>query len=181
MPDAFISPAELVGYIGRGDQADLGITLAIDAACGICRTTAEQTFSRSYGSTVILDGTGTDALPLPETPVLAAGTVSVDGTTVTDYVVAGEAGLLFRRAAETPYTTLEWPVGRQNVVVVYDHGYELIPPEIKMVALSIAARLVIQGPAIQETVGEDSMRYAVSSTDLTAGEQAILRRYKRSR
>jgi type II secretory ATPase GspE/PulE/Tfp pilus assembly ATPase PilB-like protein len=51
---------------------------------------------------------------------------------------------------------------------------------VKMVALAIANRLVTQGGKIQEQIGQASARYAVSSTDLTVGERAILRKYKQA-
>ena len=50
-----------------------------------------------------------------------------------------------------------------------------------MVALAIAARLVLQGPMLEETVGETRAKYAVASTDLTANELRILRKYKQAR
>jgi hypothetical protein len=172
----FITPADLVGYIGRGGTTDPGIVLAVNAACDMCRIHAEQTF------TSVLDGTGTDALLLPEHPVTQAGTVIVDGEEVADYVLT-DNGILIRKMEEAPFSTLTWPQGRQNVTVVYDYGYPDadMPQDLKMVALAIASRLVLQGPAIQETVGENSMRFAVASTDLTSGEAAILRKYKRTR
>ena len=48
-----------------------------------------------------------------------------------------------------------------------------------MVALSLASRLIVQGVAVKERVGDNQMDYAGPATDLTAGEQAILRKYRR--
>jgi len=187
MPDPFISTTDLVNYLGRGGTADPGMVIAVDAACDTCRTIAEQSFNAGT-STITLDGTGTDALMLPEAPVNAAGTVLVAGGTITDYVLNGN-GILFRKATDTDVDycdsvrALKWPAGRQNVVVTYDHGYADtdIPRDVRMVALSIAARLVVQGPMVQESVGEVSVRYGVNSTDLTNGEMRILRKYRQTR
>jgi hypothetical protein len=85
MADPFIAPQDLVDYLGRGTITDPGMIIATDAACDTVRTIAEQTFNQST-STVTLDGTGTDALLLPELPVTSAGTVTVAGGTITDYV-----------------------------------------------------------------------------------------------
>jgi hypothetical protein len=183
-PDPFITTTDLVNYIGRGGTADPGMVIAVDAACDICRDVAEQSFNQAT-STITLDGTGTDAILLPEHPVTAAGTVSVNGTAVTDYVL-NDNGILYRRVVDWDDwtgTTLTWPEGRQNVTVTFDHGYSSadLPRSVRMVALAIAARLVVQGPALQETVGEESVRYAVANTDLTAGELRILRKYRRTR
>jgi hypothetical protein len=91
MPDPFIAPQDLVDYLGRGTITDPGMIIATDAACDTVRTIAEQTFNQST-STVTLDGTGTDALLLPELPVTSAGTVTVAGGTITDYVVNTRLG-----------------------------------------------------------------------------------------
>ena len=183
--DPFITTTDLVNYIGRGGTADPGMIIAVDAACDTCRTVAEMTFNEVIGDTITLDGTGTDTLLLPELPVTAAGTVVVDGSgTVTDYVLNGN-GILIRRdtATDSVATTLSWPAGRQNVVVTYDHGYADadMPRDVRMVALAIAARLVIQGPMLSETGGDSQARYAVASTDLTTGERRILRKYGKRR
>ena len=116
-------------------------------------TSLASTFNAGT-STILLDGTGTDALLLPEIPVSAAGTVLVAGGTVTDYVLNGN-GILFRKQTGTDvdYTEallpIRWPTGRQNIQVTYSHGYESadLPRSVRMVALAVAARLVVQGPA----------------------------------
>jgi hypothetical protein len=68
-----------------------------------------------------------------------------------------------------------------NVVVRYTHGYRStdVPDDVRMVALNLAGRLLIQGPknAMAETNGDVQIRYAVAATDLTANELRILRRH----
>jgi hypothetical protein len=188
MADPFIDRQDLSDYLGRDVTADSGGLIAVDAACDICRSLAEQTFNQAT-STVTLDGTGTDALLLPERPVSAAGTVTVSGTAVTDYVLNGN-GMLIRKVTDPtsvdwwtdqPFLPApKWPAGRQNVVVTYDHGYasDDLPRDIRMVALAIASRLIVQGPALQEQNGQVSVRYGINATDLTNGEKAILTKYR---
>lgn len=185
--DPFISTTDIVNYLGRGGTADPGMIIAADAACDICRDIAEQEFNLST-STITLDGTGTDSLLLPQGPVSSAGTVTVAGGTVTDYVL-NDNGILFRKQIGTDidYTDsllpLKWPVGRQNVRVTYTHGYADadLPRSVRMVALALAARIVVQGPSVQESIGETSIKYAGAATELTANELRILRKYKRAR
>lgn len=181
MPDPFISTQDIVDYLGRGATGDPGMIIAVDAACDIVRTVAEQTFNQVIGGTVVLDGTGTDALVLPGRPVTAAGTVLVDGTAITDYVLTAN-GMLFRGSAGGDPRPV-WPTGRQNVQVTYDYGYADadLPRDVRMVALSIASRLLVQGPASEEQVGDVRIKYASAATDLTNGERMILRKYRRSR
>ena len=125
---------------------------------------------------------------LPQRPVTNVGTVTVNGEEETDYAYT-ENGKLIRTTDEEPtwstwgqsyQPTSFWPQGRQNIEVTYTHGYSgTVPNDVRMVALSIAHRLVTQGGAISEQVGDVRKTYAVSSTDLTNGEKAILRKYRR--
>jgi hypothetical protein len=185
MASPFISPQDLVDHIGRGTATDPGFLIATDAACDIVRDIAEQTFNAVVADTITMDGTGTDALLLPERPVTAAGTVTVHGTAVTDYVLNGN-GILFRRGTITSswcWPGLTWPYGRQNITVTYNHGYAdaNIPRSVRVVALAIAGRIAVQGAALKESMGDVSMEYAAASTDLLPGELMILRKYKQTR
>ena len=179
-PDPFVTPQDLSDFIGRNVTADNGAVIALDAACDMCRTVASQQFNRGT-SVYALDGTGTDTLLLPELPANTAGTVLVNGGTVTDYMLNGHGILLRGTAGALPRPV--WPAGRQNVQVTVDHGYDIadVPRDVRIVALSIASRLVIQGVAVEETLGANRIRYGVNSTDLTNGERMILQKYRPSR
>lgn len=192
MPDPFITRDELSDYLGRDVNADDGALLCVEAACDICRTVAEQTFNRGT-STEVYDGSGTDALLLRQTPVNSIGTVAVsDGSHPPTYNVAGTAdyalsstGILF--ATDTAGTSrfgTTWPAGRQNVRITYDHGYTIgtagdVPDDVRMVALTVASRLLVQGPALYENMGDVNVRYAAESTALMPTERLILRKYRR--
>lgn len=179
MPDPFISRADLTAYLGRDVTADDGALIAVDSACEICREIAEQDFNAAT-DTVRLDGSGTDCLILPQRPVSAAGTVTVNGTAETAWTVT-PTGMLFRGSAGV-VPRLEWPRGRQNIEVTYDHGYAAadLPTSVRMVALALASRLVVQGVAQSETVGDVTVAYAASSTDLTDNELRILIKHRQA-
>jgi len=180
LPDPFISQQDLTDYLGIDVTNDDGALIALDAACDMCRIIAEQDFNAAT-STVAFDGTGTDAIILPYTPVTAAGTVTVSGSAITDYMLAGN-GMLFRGTAGV-YPRPTWPSGRQNVRVTFDHGYQPadLPRDVRIVALSVASRLMVQGVATEETVGDVRVKYAGAATDLTNTEQMVLRKYRSTR
>lgn len=185
---SFVSVAELSSYTGRSFAGDAGGTLVVDMATATVQTLTEQTLTRGT-TTGTFDGTGTDALLLTEGPVNTIGSVSVsDNATPPAWTVAGTADyaldskgvLLATNTAGTSLFGGEWPMGRQNIAVTYDHGYTTIPDDLKMVTMMIASRLIIQGVAQFESLGDLNIRYGVNSSDLTAGEMAILRKYKRA-
>lgn len=181
-----IDSQDLSDYLGRDVTDDDGATLAVDAANQIVRTLTDQDFSEAT-STVTLDGTGTDSVFLPQRPVNTVGTVAVNGEDVTDFTFNDE-GRLVRTSEDDPsfatwaqgyQSTAYWPNGRQNIEVTYEHGAGTVPSDVRMVALMIAHRMVTQGGNLKEQVGDVNRTYAVSSTDLTNGEKAILRKYRR--
>lgn len=182
MPDPFITVTDLGHWLGRDLSSDNGATIAVDAACDIVRDVAEQSFNAGT-ATAVLDGTGSDAILLPELPVTAAGTVLVDGAAVEDgYYLDVSRGILFRGSAGALPRPV-WPAGRGNVTVTYEHGYSAgdMPRSIRMVALAIAARIVVQGVASEESVGSVRVKYATAATDLTSGERLILEKYRPKR
>lgn len=176
----FINRQDLSDHLGEDLTSSDSALAAIDAACDVCRNHAEQTFNVVTGDEVTLDGTGTDALLLPELPVTSVGEVAVDGDVVTDYALNGN-GVLLRTAPGT------WPKRRQVVVVTYDHGYatDTLPRDVRMVALQLATRLMrVVVPGSSESLGQYSISYsaqaAEAGVDLTNGEKDILRRYRRA-
>lgn len=200
MAGPFIAREDLSDYLGQDVTNDAGALIAVDAACEMVRTEAEQSFNAGT-STITLDGTGTDAILLPELPVNSVGTVAIRGSTVDPqfYAVNTDQGSVVRVystatvsaqplfsddwAYATGYNEVRWPLGRQNIKITYTHGYADadIPRDIRFVALALASRMIVQGPTVSEAVGDASVRYATSSTDLTAGEKNILRHYKPAR
>lgn len=185
MPDPFITEQDVVDMLGRGSSSDPGMTIAVDAACDMVRTFTEQTINAVGGDVFITNGHGGGALLLPELPATQVQEVKVNGTTITDYVLT-DNGILLRTAGTADsdvYQGGTWPEGVQNVRVTYSHGYAgtAVPRDLKMVALAIAERLVVQGPAVSEQVGAARVTYAGPATDLTSTEKLILSKYRQVR
>lgn len=183
--DPFISREDLGDWIGQDLTSDDGALIAVDAACDMVRTIAEQTFNEVTDDQIVLDGSGTDALLLPERPVTEITSVTVDTTTLdtTDYVLRSD-GVLLRKPSSTcwPWTWAPvWRAGRQNILVTYSHGYtaDLFPRDVRMVALEIAGRLFKQTSGVTfEALGQYQVRYAGAASDVTKGEAMILRKYR---
>lgn len=180
MPDPIISRHDLGQHLGRGDTLDTdeAALAAVDAASEVCRTTAEQVFNRVTEDVIVFDGPGTDVILLPEGPVEEVTSVqdpdSEELVEDDDWVLT-RIGTLIRVGGV-------WTKGRQNFQVTYTHGYadEDLPRDVRMVALTLAARLYMQGPAVFETLGNRQVRYAGPPMDLSATEKAILRKHKRT-
>jgi hypothetical protein len=189
--DPFITTQNLSDLLGIDVTADPAADLAVAAACDVVRQVTEQDFN--YGtSTVSMDGTDTDALVLPNAPVANAGTVVLIGYgyggygygygysssgTITDYMVATDGtNRLMRGLPGAGVFRPVWPRGRQNVVVTFEHGYapDDLPEAVQAVALQIASRMVVQGVAQAETIGDVSVTYAGPAGDLTTGEYRLL-------
>lgn len=180
MADLFITLQDVSDRLGRDLTGDPGGTAAISEACAYCRSEAQQAFNAGT-TTVYLDGTGSDCLILPESSQ-TVGTVTVGGSVITDYTVAADGRLLRGVAGAEPRPV--WPSGRQNVQVDFSYGYPYlgVPEDVCGVALQIAMRLIVQGIAADESVGEANVTYAQRiAQDLTENERRILRRYRNPR
>lgn len=182
---SFITQQDLSDYLGRDVSADDGASFAVESANQVVRTLTEQDFL-PVTSSVALDGSGSDVVLLPQRPVSNVGTVTVNGTAETDFTFTAD-GRLIRTSEDDPtYSSWSrssqpcayWPQGRQNVAVTYEHGGS-VPADVRMVALMFAYRLITQGGAKSEQLGGVAKTYAVASTEMTAGETAILRKYRR--
>lgn len=189
MATPFISRQDLTDHLGRNVLADDGALIAVDQACDTVRTMTEQTINRGT-TTEVFDGTGTDAILLRELPVNGVSAVQVfNGSQVwttagtADYTVNGDGMLLATDTAGTSTVGTAWPRGRQNVRVTYDHGWasDDIPRDLRGVALAVAARIHLQGAAIEEASGDQRIKYGLNSTDFSDGERAILRKWRRCR
>lgn len=187
MADPFISRQDLTDHLGKDVTSDDGALIAVDAACDIVRDVAEQTFNRGT-STVVLDGTGTDALMLPELPVVSVSSVAASDSAgswttagTADYSLNGDGVLFATNTAGTSSFGSTWAYGRQNYRVTYVHGYADadLPRSVRRVALEVASRLFLQGPKLFESFGDVNVRYAAESTALMPTERLVLAKYRK--
>ncbi len=138
MTAPFIGLADLGDYMQRDDIDEALGTIACDAACDAVRTYTGRTLNEVADDNVLLDGTGTSVLMLPDWDVQSVSAVFVDDVEVTDYLL-GAAGLLYRGAADV------WPSGPLRVRVIFSHGSADIRSIVRLVALQCAARIYAAG------------------------------------
>lgn len=173
--DPFVTTTDLGTYLGRDLSDDERAVIALHAASDIVRSEAGQDLTEAADDIVVLDGTGTDALLLPQLPVTAVSLVTIDDTPFTDYTLANN-GVLFCTAGSY------WTKGRQNIAVTYDHGFTTaeFPRDLRMVALNLAARVYDQQIVSQESVGAYSVTFAVADAiGLSDNERRIVHKYRR--
>lgn len=174
----FIGVGDLAAYLNprapRDLSSDLLAELAVAAACARIRSETGQDLDHVLDDTVTFEGTGSRELLLPQLPVEVVDEVRIDDEVDLDWALA--SGGILRRVANG--VAGEWPAGSM-VEVDYTHGYVTVPAEIRLLALTLAARAYQQGLARQESTGSSSVTWSVAgSLDLSAGERSILAKYR---
>lgn len=114
---------------------DTQVLLAIEEASAVIKNYCNQDIEQVSDDTILVDGTGSPKLFLPELPVSSITSVKIDGVLLdpTCYALA-ENGVLWRKYGK-------WTVGAQNIEVTYTHGYASIPEDVKGVCYRSASRL----------------------------------------
>lgn len=187
-PLATIEQLAIVRGVDLDPEDDLG-PLLLDSASQVVRSYCQQLFTAVSGDEVYLHGTGTASLLLPELPVTEVGSIGrleADGSETmydeAEYVV-GPEGIVWRSE-----TWDRWPLGHRNIHVDYDHGYAVIPADIVLVTLQIAARSLsvatAGGQAVSmEQIGQYQVQYAttLNQQELLPVERGVLDRYRQTR
>ena len=134
------------------DAARVGAEEAIEEACGVAfvpRTAAET-----------LDGAGATGLALRWPKVRTVTSASVDGTALT------AAELLEVKTTSTGlYWPAYWAVGTSNLVVEYEHGFDVPPYRGKSAALRLTKHFLIDNPGDDRVlrVDTDAGAYVMST------------------
>lgn len=192
---AFATNTELedwLGYSLDASETDRA-TLFVEVATGTIQAYTRQTISEVSADAIELRGTWEHVLELPERPVTAVTSVTVDGvaqTVTDDYLVVRNE--LRRPNAEYhnwqmpsndfyPFTKTGWGGPSAVVAVTYTHGFATIPDEVKGMCLSLAARAFTNPEmAAMRIVDAQTFQYGQRHLDLTNGEKTILSKYRRT-
>ena len=155
--------------------------LLLELATAAIKGAAGQHIELVTDDEIVLDGSGTNVLLLPETPVVAVSSIEVEGEAlvVDDDFTWNRHGILSRWPRAT------WGLTRAGVAVTYTHGYppDEVPGELKLVCLSVAARALENPTGVpRESIGSYGVSYPQASFNtgtqlqLTEAERRIVRR-----
>lgn len=194
---------DLLTYLGRADEAPISqygepadysaLVQSLELASGKIRGEARQYLEPVEGDTVTLRGTFHDTLWLPERPVTAVDSIAVDGVTVPAvlYNVSPNGAVTsrgvawantvvnLRESAPTP-----WGDWYSVITVTYDHGYEVVPDDLRALCLDLAARTLATpagGATSSVTIGNYSESAGTpggGGANLSDDERELARRYR---
>lgn len=192
---AFATNAELedwLGYALDASEADRA-TLILEVATATIQAHTRQTISEVATDAVELQGTWEHVLELPERPVTAVTSVSVDGvaqTVTDDYLVVKNE--LRRPNAEYhnwqmpsndfyPFTKTGWGGPSSIVAVTYTHGFSTVPDDVKGVCLQLATRNWSNPEAVaMKVIDANTFQYGQRYLNLSDTEKDILSKYRRT-
>lgn len=148
---------------------------AIAAAETIIRAALQQTIDAVAGDTAGLVGNGRRTILLPEMPVTAVASITVDGT-----LLDAAAWRVNRHGVLTRLGGC-WPLDA-DITAVYDHGYVQVPAAVKQVCVQLAGRAWVNPRGMaSESIGDWSGTWdkARAGDALTDYELALLQPYAR--
>src|SRR6266508_427193 len=122
----FATAAEFCEWTGLPVPSDLArVQALLDSASAMIRGATGQTLSIVAGDTAILGPTGTFWLFLPQAPVTAITSITVDA------VVLSPTKYVFTELGQVTRTDSQ--VWSDDATIVYDHGYAETTEEFKRI------------------------------------------------
>ncbi|KAB8167057.1 hypothetical protein FH609_011685 [Streptomyces sp. 3MP-14] len=163
MADPWITPEELRAHLRLPTIDAEAAGEVIAAAQATIRAETDQHLDLVADAEVELTGAGAAVLVLPERPITAVTTVTVDGA------VLDPADYRWARHGILTHLTGVWPLD-SAVTVVCTHGWNPIPEAVRLVCRQIAGRAYLAPPAAggsglyqAESLGDRSVTYARDS------------------
>lgn len=163
-----IEPETLARLLGRPE--DDRMADVCEVVSGLVRGHLGLTISEAQ-SVVALGGTAGPLLWLPENPVRAILSLSLDGQALDASTYrAHRSGALWRSAG--------WAGPDSEVVVNYRHGWEFVPDELRAVTASAALRLCAN-PAQLDYESDGTYQARGGFSGWTVSERLVLDRFRR--
>lgn len=172
----FATVEDLATFLGTDFSAAESATATqnLEIATQVIKDYTGQVLEAEAADAITLDGNGESLLQLPEAPVTAVTSVTLNGillTEATDYAWYA-SGLLEKLHGG-------WGSKWQSIDVVYSHGYAAIPDAVKGVCLAMAGRLMERPvPIEEESIGAYSVSYSAGAEQLSDEEKHSLSSYR---
>lgn len=200
MADQLATPADLASLL-QVDLAELNAAsaaVALEAATAVVQAVAGQRLVQVTNDTATLMGTTSAWLDLPQRPVTAVTSVTINGDPVTEGTTTGNfrrfGARLWRDCGWAPRSTdtlderNPWLPPREpaTVVVVYTHGYATGAQELQLARSAVLslARTAYANPSgvTREAVDDYSVQFEAASAAMDASpflKSALRRQYGR--
>ncbi len=174
---ALISGTDLATYLQITYSAgDTALAQAVTLACGLVTGyTGQGIESTTYTHTLLINSDQT--IRLPQRPVTAVTSVTIDGTVLTSGTDYDWDGLSYMIALDG-YTPADDVF---TASVVYVAGYASVPADVKAATLSVGAALYNGAPGVtSESIDDYRVSYETSrgAGGLNEYERSILKRYR---
>lgn len=170
----FATAEDLGAYLGEtltGSRL-LQSIVALEIATATIQGWTRRRLEFVEDDTVLLAGTRSAELVLPEAPVVNVTAVELDGVAV--------AASSYQRTGAVLHRSGGWGSPGGAVEVTYSHGYQPIPDDVRVVCLQMAARGLSNPLGIrQEGIGSYNVTYAGDAPG--AAEEPLLASLSRYR
>lgn len=163
MANEFCAIADVKTFLGITDtNSDAVLTALCTLVSGMMRTYLSRDIYPVTSYTANVDGNGKTSIILPEYPITAVSSLSIDGTDIPARTSPTGSGYTFNRNTVT-LSGYEFSKGAQNVSIAYSAGYAAIPDEIKSSAVIWVATLFQRRKNLDITsraIGAENVAYA---------------------
>jgi len=143
----------------------------------------ESNMGRIFEPTVyseVRDGHNEHFLTFADYPVKAVQVVTVDGQDIPPQAAWGSPGYTFDATVISLHGGYRFYKGRQNVVLVYQAGYDVIPYEVEQVCIDLVCRKYKERDRIgvnSKVLNGETINF--SKTDMTDELKSVLRAYQK--
>jgi hypothetical protein len=184
MADQLCAPSDLASLLQQDLDASTA-ALVIEAATAVVQSLTGQRIIEVVGDTATLLGTTDGWLDLPQRPVSAVTSVTLDGSAVSEGTATGT----YRRHGSRLWRDCGWATCHtepSTVVVVYAHGYAAGSQELQFARSAVLslARGAYSSPsgATREAIDDYSVQFEAASAAMEASpylKAALRRQYGR--
>jgi hypothetical protein len=196
---SYASAADVKAYSAVAEvlaKSDADLAKFVSRAERLINAFTRQNFNKSASKKILVDGTGSQRLPLPERIVtlsqmrfleVSDGGAIIDASlVVTDVfinkgwvLIAGDEDVYLRRRIGKNYSDdggIIFPLGKQNIELTGEFGYATVPDEVKDATCAIVERMIVNEASAKakqsvfksESIGDYSYTMADDANSIAA-------------